>query len=331
MSSRLRAGLFGAVWVLGASMAGAQEWATKMFETTRHDFGTVAAGAKTEYEFVLKNIYVEDVHIASVRSSCGCTSPYIKKEWLKTYEKGAIVAVFNTRTHVGSQGATLTVTIDRPYFAQVQLHVSGYIRRDVVLTPGSVEFGAVDQGTPVEKTITVSYAGRSDWQIVDVKSANPHISARVEQTGRSPGQVSYNLIVRMDQKAPAGPVREHLILVTNDRSSSHIPVPVQGVVQSEIVVSPATLFLGRLQPGQKVTKQLVVKGKRPFRIVSITADGSGLEFGPLAEKASKQLHIIPVTFVAGQEPGKISQAIRIETDLGQTTPVLSAYAVVVAP
>ena len=47
-----------------------QEWATKMFATTSHDFGTVARGQRTEFEFVLENLYVEDVHIASVRASC---------------------------------------------------------------------------------------------------------------------------------------------------------------------------------------------------------------------------------------------------------------------
>ena len=67
-------------------------WAEKMFETTEHNFGSVARGAKTEFEFKLKNIYVEDVHIESVRSSCGCTTPSIKTEMLKTYETGAIVA-----------------------------------------------------------------------------------------------------------------------------------------------------------------------------------------------------------------------------------------------
>ena len=69
--------------VLLASSAGAQEWAEKMFEIRSHDFGTIARGAKAEYEFSLKNIYVEDVHIASVRVSCGCTTPRIKKPLLK--------------------------------------------------------------------------------------------------------------------------------------------------------------------------------------------------------------------------------------------------------
>jgi hypothetical protein len=326
MARRSVAGALGSVLLLVCPAASAQEWATKMFETARHDFGTVAAGAKTQYEFTLKNIYVEDIHIASVRASCGCTTPYIKKEWLKTYEKGAIVAVFNTRTFSGSRGATLTVTVDKPFYAQVQLQVSGYIRRDVVFEPGSVDLGSVDQGQAVEKAITVNYAGRGDWQILRVKSPDPHVFAEVEETSRAGGQVSYRLRVRMDGEAPAGPINEHLVLVTNDRTSSQVPVPVQGVVQAGIVVAPSTLFLGVLQPGQKVTRQLVIKGKKPFRILSVTADGQGFQFDTSAEQQPKQVHLIPVTFVAGDEPGKIHKTIRIETDLEENAPALPAFA-----
>ena len=45
------------------------DWTTKMFETTSHDFGTVARGERAEFEFVLENLYVEDVHIVGVRTS----------------------------------------------------------------------------------------------------------------------------------------------------------------------------------------------------------------------------------------------------------------------
>jgi len=330
MARRTIQALVGGMAVLACSVAAGQEWARKMFQSTRHDFGTVAAGAKTQYEFALKNIYVEDVHLASVRTSCGCTSPSIKKEWLKTYETGAIEAVFNTRTFSGSRGATLTVTIDKPFFAEVQLQVNGYIRRDVVLDPGAVDLGTVDQGSPAEKSIAVNYAGREDWRIVRVKSTNPHLSASVQQTGRDGGQVSYKLIVRMDDQTPPGPISDHLVLVTNDRSSTQVPVPVQGMVQSGIVVAPATLFLGVLQPGQKVTKQLVIKAKKPFRVLSVTSDGDGFQFDTSGEGQPKQVHLIPVTFVAGAEPGKISKTIRIETDLGVSAPVLPAHAVVAA-
>src|SRR3990167_10585359 len=184
-----RTAVLAVAWVAATYCpAWSQEWASKMFATTSHDFGSVARAAKAEHEFVLSNVYVEDVHIAGVRSSCGCTTPVIKKPTLKTYEKGAILAHFNTDRFLGSKGATLTVTLDKPFFAEVQLQVSGYIRSDVVMSPGSVELGSVDQGSPVEKAIAVSYAGRDDWEIVEVKSPNPHLSAKVAETSRGGGQ-----------------------------------------------------------------------------------------------------------------------------------------------
>jgi hypothetical protein len=90
------------------------------------------------------------------------------------------------------------------------------------------------------------------------------------------------------------------------------------------------LFLGILQPGQKVTKQLVIKGKKPFRILSVAADGDGFQFDTSREREAKQVHVIPVTFVAGTEPGKINKTIRIETDLGVSVPALPAHAEVAA-
>ena len=40
------------------------------------------------------------------------------------------------------------------------------------------------------------------------------------------------------------------------------------------------------------------------------------------------MHLVPVTFVAGDEAGRMSQMIHIETDLGIEVPDLSAYAVI---
>ena len=90
----------------------AQEWATKMFSATSHNFGTVAKGSKTEFRFVFRNIYKEDLHVVGVRTSCGCTSPEVTVRDLKTHETGEVIAKFNTRTFLGQHGATLTVTFD---------------------------------------------------------------------------------------------------------------------------------------------------------------------------------------------------------------------------
>jgi hypothetical protein len=307
--------------------ASAQEWAKKMFKDTEHGFGTVVRDSKTEYSFVLENLYMEDVHIAAVRTSCGCTTPRIENATLKTYEKGAIVAHFNTDTFSGQRGATLTVTIDKPYYAEVQLHVTGYIRTDVMVNPGSVQFGSVDQGTAFQQKVDVNYnGGSSNWKIVEVKSNNPNLKAETVETGRNYGQANYQLKVHLAENTPAGYLNDQLTLVTSDNQK--IPVLVEGRVEPGVSVSPAALFMGVVQPGQKVTKQLVVKSKKPFKILSIDCDDKSFEFDTTKEETAKPVHLVPVTFMAGDDLGKIVKTIKIQTDQGEFTPELSAYAVV---
>jgi len=288
----------------------------------------VARNAKVEYAFVVYNPYLEDIHIASAYPSCGCTSLRIENPLLKTYEKGAVVAVFNTTTFRGQHGATITVTIDRPYYATAQLQVAGYVRDDVLLNPENVNLGTVDQGTPAEKPVAIRFTSSNGWAIRQVRSSNPHLSAEVVQTGRDYASVSYEMRVRLDEDAPPGYIKDHLMLVTNDQASTQFPVPVEGRVVSAVTVSPASLFLGILRPGESVTKRLVVQGKKPFRVTSVTSEGSAIKLTSATDDQSKPFHLIPVTFVAGNVPGQAVQMVRIRTDLDDKVSELPTYVVV---
>jgi len=315
--------------------ASAQDWARKMFEETKHDFGAVARGAKAEFRFNLKNLYLEDVHIAGVRSSCGCTSPVIEGDTgqgvlLKTHERGAILAAFNTRAFNGQKSATVTVTFDKPFYAEMQLQVSGYIRTDVVLFPGGAEFGTIDAGADAAKKITITYDGRPDWAITEIKSGSEYVEAEAVETTRAGGRVTYELTVRLTPDAPPGYVNEQLMIVTNDRRATEFPVDVEARVVSDLTISPASLFLGALKPGQTVTKQVVVQAKKPFRITKVSCEDECFEFK--TPRTAKSVQLVPIVFTAGETPGKLSYKIKIQTDLGQdAVSELSAFAQVVEP
>jgi hypothetical protein len=323
-----KTGLLLMLALFAASPLFAQDWAKKMFKDSDHDFGTCARNARAEYEFVFENLYMEDVHVAGVRTSCGCTTPSVINPTIKTYEKGAILAHFNTDRFSGQRQATLTVTIDKPFYAEVQLHIKGYIRSDVDIKPGSVQLGEVEQGTPIDQKVSVNFGSSSQWRIDAIKSQNPYLKAQAVETGRGNGQTNYDLKVHLDPKAPVGYINDYLMLVINDDRGTQIPLLVEGRVEAGITVSPAALFMGVVQPGQKVTKQLIVKSKKPFKILNINCDEKSFEFDTSAEQAPKTLHLIPVTFVAGADMGKVVKTIKIETDQGKFTPELSAYAVV---
>jgi len=309
--------------------AQAQEWATKMFSVTSHNFGTVAKGSKTEYRFVFRNIYEEDLHVKSVRTSCGCTSPTVTKQDLKTHETAEVVATFNTRTFVGQHGATLTVTFDKPFLAEVQLRVAGNIRGDVTFDPPFVDLGSVDLGKGAERQVRVTRLGSSPWEIKDVRSANPHFQVTLSKPTRTGSQTVYDLVTRLKPDAPAGYIKGQLILVTSDPRATQIPMDVEGRVVAEVTVSPQLLALGAVPAGETVTKNVVIRANREFRIMGVVCSDGCLTCEP--KETAARVHILPVTFQAGDTAGKVERELQIKTDLGEgAVPVVTVQAQVEA-
>lgn len=293
----------------------AQEWATKMFKITKHDFGTVARGSKATFEFSYENIYEEDFHISGVRSSCGCTLPTIKKSTLKTWETGSIVAEFNTQAFLGHKTATITVVIDKPFPAEVQLEVLGTIRGDIAINPGIVDFGSAEQGASVERTLNISHVGSEDWKIVDVRAESGIYEVELAEKVRRQGRTEYEMRVRLKPSAPAGYLQDQLTVVTNDAENKTISIPVGGIVQSPVTVNPGSLTMGIVPLKQSVTKYLIVRAKKPFRITGVSCDDAGFDIQASTE--SKTLHRVPVIFTATGEPRRVVQAIIFETDLSE--------------
>lgn len=317
-------------FTLCASVATAQQWAEKLFSERSFDFGPVARAAKVEHAFTIKNPYKDDIHIAAVRSSCGCTQPRIVNDTIKANEQGTVVAAFNTRAFTGKRGATVTVTIDRPQYAEVTLSVRGYIRTDVVLDPGQVNFGSVAEGQSAEKQIRINYAGRSDWKITGVNSPSPYLTATVKELNRAHGRANYELDVKLAEGAPTGYLQQQLVLLTNDRRSTEVPVSVEGLIMAELAVSPSALMLGNVPAGQSVKKQIIVRGAKPFKIVEIRCNNSAFSFELPSD--AKAVHLVPLTYQAGAEAEKINQTIEIVTDLpGDKSASLTAFGQISAP
>ena len=238
------------------TVAEAQDWATAMFDHTSHDFGIVAKLAKVEHHFPFKNNSGYDVHIASVQSSCSCTVPELTKDLVKNGENAEVVARIDTRTFNGRREATVRVTIDKPVPAEVQLHVYCYIRSNVVVNPGEINFGFVDRGSTASCKVLVSYAGRPDWKIIDVQSAQEHLSASVVQLNRVQGQVTYELTIELKNDMPAGYLKDYVILVTNDLNpdAARVPIAVEGLVLAPLSVKPAFFPWGRSSCGRRSRK-----------------------------------------------------------------------------
>lgn len=306
--------LLGSVAVCSNASA---DWTNTAFPVKKHDFGTVAVGADTEYRFPIKNPFSSELHIQSIRTSCGCTTPTIELKTIPVGGEGAITARFNTPTFRGKKGATLTVIIDRPVFAEVRLRVDGYIRSDMVFHPGAVEFGSTDSGIESDRSAKIMYAGRSNWAIVDVQSHVPWLKPSVTELNRGGGKINYQLDVKLTADAPTGFFQNEIVVTTNDRAMPRVPLRVSGTVESPLVVSPRSIALGRLKPGESVKQRLVVRGAEAFTIDSITCEGWEIDFDRNAP-ASK-VHVLTTRFtpIDASGPQKVDVVISTGAKMSQ--------------
>lgn len=291
----MAAGALAAV-LLSLSPLRAQDtpWAKKMFNESKHDFGVVARGADTQYRFKVKNIYKETVHISNVTTTCGCSAASPTKRTLKTYDTAEIVVTMNTERFTRRKDSNLIVTFDQPYYARVTIPITAYIRTDVVLNPGAAIFGAVQQGKSARRDIAIAYAGRADWKIKAVKPSSKYVAASIRETSRNGGQINYTLSVTVDGKAPVGTLREQVVLVTNDANGPHVPVAVTARVESDITVTVASL--GTVSAGKAKVFNVVVRGRKPFRITKLGCPGSPDCFQAKLADKTRIVHVVPVTF-----------------------------------
>jgi hypothetical protein len=284
-------------------------------EQRTFDFGTVARSAKTEHRFEITNIYQQDMHISGIRASCGCTTPIIETEWIKPGETGTILARFNTGTFTGQKQATLTVTIDRPVRTELQLNVRGYIRSDIVFNPGEVNFGAIEEGTEKNLEVTLDYAGKSDWKIVDIVPTEPFLKSRFEEVSRANGRVQYKIFVEILKNAPAGPLNSQIVFQTNDLRLKTVPLAVLGEVQSLLQVSPQALALGNLKAGEPVEQRFVVRSINEFRLLDVQAENMEVIFEP--SEAARKVHLVTLKLTPrpAEIEGDIHAKLVFKTDL----------------
>jgi hypothetical protein len=320
--------LIAACIVAPSSATQGADWAEKLFKEKHHDFGSVGRNAKTEHAFVLENCFEEDVHIAAVRSSCGCTNPVVPKRTLKSWETGEVIAQFNTKSFIGDKSAAITVVIDRPYYAEVVLMVKGKIRSDIVLTPGEVNFGDVDVGETRNFDLSMTYAGRKEWSITDVRGDIDWLEVRMDPVVKQGMTTKYKMKLTLKDTAKVGDLHEEITIVTSDPEEPYFRIPVSARINPPVSVTPKLVSIGNIKNGQSAQTRLMVRSKKPFAISQVECEDPRFTFD--IPKGEKTLHVIPVKVKGemSQEGAEqaIRQAIRIHTSLGPENSVETTFA-----
>lgn len=303
------------------------DWGRKMLDRTDFKFGSVAKGADVSLAVRVKNIYKEDIQITSGTTGCACVNwdknihfPVM----VKSGETVELAVVLNTIQFDGERKSKATLSLYEPTkgsAAQIELPVEGYIRKDIVVTPGTIRFDSVDLGRTTSRSTLINYAGRSDWTILQAKCSNSNFTATIVEKSRGAGpvaNVSYELTVTLSEKAPPGVLRDQVILTTDDVNNPQVPVAVEAKIEPEFVVLDAQF--GQVVAGTSKTQNVVIRSKKPFKIEKIERTKADESFKVKTPQTVSTSHLLPLTFVPPNEPGPFEEEFFV-TISGREQPI----------
>jgi hypothetical protein len=329
-------------WVLwsgfSTSLARAadSDWLTAVFPERAYDFGTVARGSQVRHTFPVVNRTNFDIHIADWRTKCGCTDVRVGARLIPPGTQTTVEATINTTNFQGYKASGLTLILDRPAFVEVDLNLSCFIRGDIVLNPGQIDFGSVRRSAKLPSaSLTLIYAGgRSDWDISQMKTQTAKVKAEAKELSRTAdGQIHWLITAALQPAITNGYFKDEITLITNDFPPQTVPISVVANVQSAVSVSPSIINLGRVRPGETISKPNLVhvRSSAPFALTKLSSSRSELEPvesnpGPLSD------HIVNLKLKAPEIAGPYHALIKIETDLKEEPPVqLKVFATVAPP
>jgi Protein of unknown function (DUF1573) len=330
------------VWVAAVSCSGAAnvaaqvaqpDWIAQVFPERAHDFGIVARGSVVRYAFPIINRTEFEVRIVNWETKCGCTNVRIGSKVIPPGTQTTIEATIDTTRFQREKSSGLKLFLDRPTVAVVDLNVNCFIRTDITMAPGLIDFGVVRLSEkPATAALTLNYAGgRPGWEIADMKTQTAKVKAIAKELGRSAdGRIQWNITATLGTGLTNGYFKDEITLITNDSPPQTIPISVVANVQSAISVSPSIINFGPLKPGQSVSKTVRLRSASPFSISKLSGSEPGLEAAE-EKTGSAADHTINVTLKAPDTPGPFHAVLKVESDLkDEPSAQIKTFATIVA-
>jgi hypothetical protein len=223
------------------------------------------------------------------------------------------------------------LVLDRPAFDQIDLNLTCFIRPDISLNPGQVDFGTVrPTGKLPSSALTLTYSGgRRAWEIADMKTQSALVKAVAKEVDRSAdGEVRWQITATLQPGLRNGFFKDEITLITNDSPRQTIPISVVANIQGALSVTPSIINFGQVRAGQSVTKTVRVRSSTPFTITGLDASRAELKASEQTTAAATD-HTLSIALQAPAIAGPYHAVVKIESDLQDEAPAqIKAFATI---
>jgi len=209
---------------------------------------------------------------------CGSTSPSIPAG------NNCTVTVTMSPTTTGAKSASLGISSDDPDENPVNISLSGNGTPppvpDITVSPLTVGFGTIQEGTTSDQTVTVTNDGNATLNVGNIAVANPlaspfSISANNCSSASLAATASCTITVTFAPATAGGPYSDSFDIPSNDPDENPVTVVVSGTATSapvaDISLSPLSVNFGGVKVGSSSSPRTVTISNVGTADLSVTA------------------------------------------------------------
>lgn len=201
-----------------------------------YDFGEIPSGESVQATFTLRNGGDETLHIAYVRTSCGCTTTALEKRDLAPGEETPLVATLSLKNRSGPQNKRLTIGSNDPDHPDIQAIVQGTAVRFITISPSLIYLFSAPQGQTITRNVEILSETQTPFQILSVEASHPDLAVGITPISTN----AYRLSLTLPNTWPAGRINESLRIHTDHPNAPLLTCEITGTIQTQETNHDAT-------------------------------------------------------------------------------------------
>ncbi len=282
-----------------------------VFEATTYDFGHVTEGEPVRHDFGFTNRGDLELAIDTVKAGCSCAVTVSPQAAVPPGAHGTIGVAFDSRAQFGPQRLTVTVYSNDPQHRVTTLALTGEVTADVVAQPARLYVGHVRRGEALAQDVTVLASG--DATRVETDPTTRFLNVR--STPLADGRHGQKLALTVRSDAALGPFDDSMEVRTTPPNEEMLRIPVTGVIEPDLLVSPNRLDFEDVVAGTSPTLGLLVENGR-HAPVNVSDVGWPAELGRAEVQTLRSgfRYRVAVTLSDTLAPGRIDAVLELRTD-----------------
>ena len=278
------------------------------FDRAMYDFGEVAAGRRINHIFQYTNVGNKILKIASIQSSCNCTTNHFSHDLVLPAKSGEIPVIY-TAKGVGKQTEQLKVFSNDPIKPVTVLTITGNVRPLPFATPPKLFFTTKNS----KKEIHLRQLSQGAVRILKLDATSPNIITHDYESGSNVNGQS-TISVSLDESTVSQSFRAKLLIHIDHPDVTTIEVPIQYTPAAAIKVTPARIFMGITKSDESLTYSVSIRSKddNPFEITDVTVDSPYLTTKTTEVESAKEF-ALEVGVRPNAPEGIIKETIKVHT------------------